>query len=239
MLYKLEKLEADGSVEIRAHRYNAELALDTTTIDCQTLVDDYQIVEGISAMSNFDYKCHNAIIEPAWMVTEYTSRVYMAMAVLARRIGVVNLVIREEPTKHVFACQSFDIGDCVLVPAGANVKALNKSTHQPSPADALYMCKGDLGTTHTFHANGVCMGKVVSPCFIMRSTCEEKAANMVMSMVDVSLSQKMDGARAVSYKLSLPVWKNRKAIAEGDELLYFKQKKDDITTKKKRPFNLI
>ena len=185
-MFKLIKIESNGDAIISAVAYKGSLNKETSTVKCKSFVDVYQPVPG-KLPTNADYEHKHAMINPAWQITECSSNIAMGLGLLARKTGQVNVIGRETQNKRVFACQAFGKGACVLVPAGAGIKAVDKA--KPEQLGALEMnlkCEGDLCATHSFHL-GVAVGDVVVPAFFVQSTSEPNDANMKISMFDVTL----------------------------------------------------
>ena len=220
-LFQLIKVENNGGAIVSAVTYKGSLDKQTSTVNCTSFLDLYLSVPG-KLPTNADYEHKHAMISPDWQITECSSKITMGLGLLAREIGQVNVIARETPTKRVFACQAFGKGACVLVPVGAGIKAVDKSstTHHTLPLHAALKCEGDLCATHSFHL-GAAPGDVVVPALFVQSTSKVIEANMKISMFDVTLCRKSGAGKPESSKVSLPVFVNHKAIKEGDELIYF------------------
>jgi len=224
-MFQITKIESNGDVFINAVTYKGNLSPTSTKVACKSIIDDYLLKDLKQLPTNADYTHKHATISCAWQVTECSAKITLGLGLIANNVGLANVLIRETPTKQVFACQPFDKGECVLVPAGAKVNAKETSTSGVLGHWEMSMkCEGDLCKTHSFHI-GNAIGDVIVPALFVKSTSEEKDANMKFSMLAATISQSSAGSKPVQSKLSLPVLVNRRAIKEGDELIYFKPKR--------------
>ena len=236
-MFQIATIDANANAVIKAVTYKGVLDPTPVKVECKSLIEDYNILNA-KFPTNADYSTKSAITHYVWQITECTSKINIGLSALAKKVGLVNVVVREIPQKQVFACQAFDVGACKLVPAGAKIKVVNKSNGETvSSWDKAMKCEGDLECdSHDFHVSANSMTDVVVPALFVKAIDKKERANMVVSMLEVTVSHK-DVGKAVTSKISLPALVNDKPIQEGEELFYFKCK--EVVVSKKRPFDVV
>lgn len=139
------------------------------------------------------------------------------------------VTIMSKPTRKVFAATPYKANGLVLLPETMAVGATNEQV----PAGAIPVetsFENTPGVTYYLSAPAMSTDPskrtFVSPFWMCRASFKEEECNLVVvrRSIDVGCRLKADKKEketSVSSSVSIPVFKNKKSIAQGEELVYF------------------
>ena len=240
----VEKVADDGAVTISEITWDGSLK-NKLEVSCQEFIDKYRLAKGYQMPSFVDYEKDGPIGNDQWLVHEHKAKVILAVGMICKSVGHVDVRCRIKPSKSVFALRKFKVGECVIVPTTDSIKA--KPTKD---VDAVFSCVGDAPSGCALELGSAGGNKdVVHPAWYMTSTIEQTNANMKISMVKVDLSvgpKRTVAKSSASVKtatesstVAVPIFVNAKVLNEGDELIYHKPENMFKQAGIKRPFDLI
>jgi len=176
-------------------------------------------------------------------VDKFAKEICIAISTVHAKYGDPKVVVRESPSRTVFASADYKKGDLVLVPATNKVKIVDISKakcNDPTVLETLLTCGGDVPMGHAFHLSPMLGDSMVSPAWYIKGNEEAKESNLKVFVVHVSIKAQIGTATtAKTSSVSIPVFTNSKAVKKGDELFYFRAAKDGADKTKKRPFDVV
>ena len=99
-LLQLIKIE-NGDAIIAPVTYRGSLGKKTSTVTCQSIVDDY-MPQNYSITNADEHKY--AMKNPDYKITDWSSKLVMGLSFLARESGQMNVLARATPNNHL--CRS-------------------------------------------------------------------------------------------------------------------------------------
>ena len=162
----------------------------------------------------------------AFQASIVKSKIYIALDMLSKHVGNMDLVMQVKPTKTLTAASDFKSESCILVPCTSTVLAVRDGNDRPKTAvpinfgsDALqgisfFLSPMSLSPDKDNKAN------MNVPYWAVKSTAKPDEANMYSSTMPVSISLKVD-KKSGSDTIHVPVLKNRLPLKAGEELKIF------------------
>ena len=172
-------------------------------------------------MKTLSYTSDGPHVNPKWMHKEIAHNAISAIGCLTRAIGAQNVVVRDKPSKGVFALGSIARGKLVLVPTSYNVKLEELSNSEKVKGIQM---TGDASFGHFLVINSMIDNDLPVPLWYTQAVDDEDSASVVYVVKTAKLSVNY-GDHVETHSFGVPCLTNTCALKKGDEIKLYREKK--------------
>ena len=229
--FQLDTIDNEGTVSLKKCNFDDTFNVDsdgnveTTKVEYKSFIDTFT-KDSRDAFEAAKFPVDSALKNPKWHVHECKSMIGVALGVLNRNIGNVNVICRSKPKKGVVAGENFATGKMILVPMSLNIKC---ETEGSDDVKSALICSGAAPYGHVMVLSAP-PSDIPCPVWYMGDTDDKTRANMEIRKRKVTIGVRVGTASQKAQfdntTIDIPVYVNTSPIEKGGEAVYYKPPKE-------------
>jgi hypothetical protein len=228
-VWKLNSIDGDGTAVLQAYSNIGELTEELKTIAGNLLMKSFVRFDKLfKTLPN--YPKNEGKYNASMKADILAGRIKECLMGLAESMIDLDLTVRIQPSRALYANSEFGLGKLRLSPVSSTVTLLERRKNNSPPNPRLLVThKRPDGKTTQYQMSSPSVDETTcSAFFVLQVTPTEELANMVMTYEDVSfiLAAKKLKIAGHEHSVKIPVFSNNKIIKKGEELLTFVKKEE-------------